>query len=314
MTVLRIGARTSQLAVTQAEAVGQQICAAGLYDAFELVGITTRGDTDRRQLSQIGGTGLFTNAVRQALLAGECDLVVHSAKDLPAADSPDFAMFFSAREAPCDVLYGKYPSIAELPAGARVGTGSPRRIGQLLRLRPDVEAVPIRGNVPTRIARAGADLDAVIVARAGLDRLGIAGGHDIPVAEMVPAPTQGILALETLPGTRAEAAAAQVESAEGRAVALAERSFMVGIEAGCSTPVGALATVAPGTDELHLFARWTSPDGTASAEDEATIRLELAAPAAAHADPRELGFRLAAKLLEALGPAAQSVGRETEGK
>lgn len=272
----------SDLARTQAAWAAEKIVAANEdLEGFELVGITTKGDVDYSPLTEIGGTGLFTSAVRGALISGECDLAVHSAKDLPAADPRETRLFFPKRADSRDALCAHVP-LADLPRGAKVGTGSPRRGAQLRHLRPDIEIVPIRGNVPTRLARIDKDLDAVILAQAGLDRLGIDAGEPLDVDVMLPAPAQGVLALETLPDTNAERWALAVNDPETARAARAERAFMVALKAGCTEPLAAHAT----DDPLHLTVRYAGDGYLLEFSEEGT-------------DPIELGRRLAAKLAEA---------------
>ncbi len=195
---IRIGTRASALALAQATMVGDRLAELSGED-FELVHITTEGDVRPDPLATLGGQGVFIAAVRQALLDGRCDLAVHSMKDLPCGDHPD--LVFGAvptRETPADVLCARDGlTLATLPAGARVGTGSPRRAAQLLRARPDVAVVDIRGNVPTRLRRVTEDLDAVVLARAGLARLGLLDSitEVLPPEAMVPAAGQGALAV-----------------------------------------------------------------------------------------------------------------------
>lgn len=271
----------SDLARTQAAWAAEKIVAANDdLEGYELVGITTKGDVDYSPLTEIGGTGLFTSAVRQALMSGECDLAVHSAKDLPAADPSETRLFFPKRADARDTLCSHVP-LGELPEGAKVGTGSPRRGAQLRHLRPDLEIVPIRGNVPTRLARIDDDLDAVVLAQAGLDRLGITAGEPLDIDVMLPAPAQGVLALETLPGD-AERWARAVNDPDTAQAAKAERAFMVALKAGCTEPLAAHATV----DPLRLTVRYAGEGYLLEFTGEGT-------------DPIELGRRLAAQLAEA---------------
>ncbi|WP_432510314.1 hydroxymethylbilane synthase [Kineococcus sp. SYSU DK001] len=250
--VLRLGTRRSALATTQSSWVADLLRANG-FDV-ELVEVTTRGDVDRAPLAQIGGTGVFVSALRDALLAGEVDLAVHSLKDLPTTAADGLALAaVPEREDPRDALVAAGGrTLAELPAGARVGTGSPRRQALLRALRPDVEVVAIRGNVDTRVGFVtSGELDAVVLAAAGLTRLGRAGDITELFAPdvYVPAPGQGALAVECRADDDAvlTALAALDAPAVRRAVA-AERQVLASLEAGCSAPVG--AHVAAGT--LHV--------------------------------------------------------------
>lgn len=262
MTTLRIGTRGSTLALTQTGMVADDLAAAtGI--STELVTITTDGDRSHEPLSRAGGTGLFTGALRDALLDGRCDVVVHSLKDLPTAPHDKLVVAaMPPREDPRDALCARDGlTLATLPAGARVGTGSPRRMAQLRARRPDLEVVDIRGNVDTRLGRvAGGDLDAVILAAAGLTRI---GRTDV-VTEFLDAdawptaPGQGALAVEVRRGE--EDLVRALDHAETRAAVEAEREVLALLEAGCSAPVGARAVVDAGL--LLLSASVYSLDGT----------------------------------------------------
>ncbi|WP_341997952.1 hydroxymethylbilane synthase [Microbacterium sp. LWH7-1.2] len=262
MTTLRIGTRGSTLALTQTGMVADD-----LADAYgvttELVTITTEGDRSNEPLSRAGGTGLFTGALRDALLAGECDVIVHSLKDLPTAPHDQLVVAaMPAREDPRDALIARDGlTLDELPAGARVGTGSPRRMAQLRARRPDLEIVDIRGNVDTRLGKVtSGELDAVILAAAGLTRI---GRTDVVTEFLDPdrwptAPGQGALAVEVRRGE--ESLVDRLDHAETRAAVEAEREVLALLEAGCSAPVGARAVVDAGL--LLLSASVYSLDGT----------------------------------------------------
>lgn len=317
MTTVRLGTRGSALAVTQSRWVGRALesaaRAADLDLAVELVEIRTQGDVDPTALAALGGVGVFATALREALLSGECDLAVHSYKDLPTAPTPGLRVAcVPPREDPCDVLCVKPDLLASrsgttgtgptvgaaaassaasmnttesaagtacahagaslaaaldvLPRGARVGTGSPRRWAQLLALRPDLTIVPIRGNVPTRLSRVvgdvvgtdgpmgrlapgrEADLDAVVLAYAGLRRLGLGAYASVVLNPevMLPAAAQGALAVEVREDATTRlpvltAALALIDDPLTRACATAERALMRQLGAGCAAPVGALA-------------------------------------------------------------------------
>jgi hydroxymethylbilane synthase len=223
----------------------------------EIVGVTTLGDVSREQLTRIGGTGVFVCALREALRRGEVDFAVHSLKDLPTGAAPGIILAaVPARDDPRDALVARDGAkLADLPPGARIGTGSPRRAAQLALLRSDLTCVPVRGNANTRLATVrDGELDAVVLAYAGLARI----GHTGLVSEifepdvMVPAPGQGALAVECR-ADDAELARllARVDHAATRAAVTAERALLAALEAGCSAPVGAHATLA-GTGLLHL--------------------------------------------------------------
>lgn len=267
--VIRVGTRGSALAMAQTRQISERIAKAANAE-IELVPITTQGDTSRVSLASIGGTGVFAAALREALLAGECDLVVHSLKDLPTAEHPGLRLGAVPKRVDArDVLCARDGlTLDELPEGARVGTGSPRRIAQLRGARPDLEAVDLRGNVDTRLGRVhgdDADLDAVILAAAGLGRLGrsdVATEH-FSLGDWPTAPGQGALAIEVRRerGDRdLERALETIDHRASRATALAERLVLAGLEAGCAAPVGATAFV---EDELlFLTASVYSADGT----------------------------------------------------
>ncbi|WP_203581169.1 hydroxymethylbilane synthase [Microbacterium hibisci] len=261
MTTLRIGTRGSTLALTQTGMVADD-----LADAYgvttELVTITTDGDRSNEPLSRAGGTGLFTGALRDALLAGQCDVIVHSLKDLPTAPHDQLVVAaIPAREDARDALIARDGlTLDQLPAGARVGTGSPRRMAQLRARRPELEVVDIRGNVDTRIGKVtSGELDAVILAAAGLTRI---GRTDV-VTEFLDAdrwptaPGQGALAVEVRRGE--EHLVDRLDHAETRVAVEAEREVLALLEAGCSAPVGARAVVDAGL--LLLSASVYSLDG-----------------------------------------------------
>ncbi|MRH28558.1 hydroxymethylbilane synthase [Microbacterium sp. SYP-A9085] len=268
---LRIGTRGSALAVAQTQLVADALAAALGGTDVEIVRVTTHGDTSRASLSSLGGTGVFATALRDALREGRCDVVVHSFKDLPTAASPGLIVgAVPPREDPRDVVVTRDGTpLADLPAGARIGTGSPRRIAQVRAARPDLDLVDIRGNVDSRLARLHADgderLDAVILSAAGLNRL---GRTDVPTEPMPletwpSAPAQGALAVEVrdnAAGTPLAAALARIADPRSAATAAAERGVLAGLQAGCSAPVGATATVQDGA--LHLTAAVYSLDGT----------------------------------------------------
>jgi hydroxymethylbilane synthase len=249
---IRLGARRSPLARAQVALVSAALAARGVPSTF--VGVTTRGDVDGRPLSEIGGTGVFVGAVRDALRSGSIDVAVHSLKDLPTAPADDLELVaIPEREDTRDVLIGC--RLADLRDGVRIGTGSPRRAMQLLdwgaQAGIDVQVVPIRGNVDTRIARVrSGEVDAVVLAAAGLRRLGHITDTSVTVSSlpmeildhqmMLPAPGQGALALEISRSLSIErrAAVAALDDPTARAESLAERGFLAALEAGCTAPVG----------------------------------------------------------------------------
>lgn len=258
---LRIGTRGSALALTQTGMVAADLTDATGVDT-ELVTISTEGDRSNEPLSRAGGMGLFTGALRDALLEDRCDLVVHSLKDLPTAPHDRLVVAaIPVREDPRDALCARDGlTLDALPPGARVGTGSPRRMAQLRRRRRDLDVVDIRGNVDTRLGRvASGDLDAVILAAAGLRRLGRADViTELLDADRWPtAPGQGALAVEVRRGD--EDLVSTLDHAETRAAVEAERGVLALLEAGCSAPVGARAVVDAGL--LMLSASVYSLDG-----------------------------------------------------
>lgn len=292
---LRIGTRGSTLARVQTDLVVGALQAA-TDAAVEVVPIVTEGDRSRAELAQIGGTGVFVSALREALLRGDIDIAVHSFKDLPtgAADGIVIAAV-PPREDPRDVLVARDAlTLGELPPGARVGTGSPRRAAQLRALGLGLDVVPLRGNVDTRLGKVAAgELDGVVLAYAGLRRLGrgAEATEVIDPIQVLPAPAQGALAVEC----RADDAAAcalvsALDDADTRAAVAAERALLAALEAGCSAPVGALAEIAVGDDGPEVFLRGsvTAVDGSAA------VRLSVTG---ATTDADGVGRRLAAELL-----------------
>ncbi|MDX3697526.1 hydroxymethylbilane synthase [Streptomyces europaeiscabiei] len=247
---LRLGTRRSKLAVAQSGQVADTVRRL-TGRPVELVEITTYGDVSREQLAQIGGTGVFVAALREALLRGEVDFAVHSLKDLPTAYPDDLVLAaVPVRADARDVLVARDGlTFEQLPEGARVGTGSPRRMSQLNAYARShgltIETVPIRGNVDTRIGyvRKG-ELDAVVLAAAGLSRIGrIDEVTDfLSVDTVLPAPGQGALAIEcAADNADLIAALAGLDDPYTRAAVTAERSLLAALEAGCSAPVGAFA-------------------------------------------------------------------------
>ena len=274
---VRIGTRRSLLARTQSETVATALRAA-LGRDVELVEVTTEGDVSSAPLASLGGTGVFVSALRDALLRGEVDLAVHSLKDLPTTlDERITLAAVPLREDPRDVVVARDGlTLGELPAGARIGTGSPRRAAQLRALGLGFDVVGIRGNVDTRIGKvASGEVDAVVLARAGLARL-----HRLDEVtevldplQMLPAPGQGALAVECRAGDPlGDGVRGAVDDSRTRAAVTAERAVLATLEAGCAAPVGALAEIAEGDDgdELWLRAVALSPDGAVAVRRSAT--------------------------------------------
>lgn len=295
MTALRLGTRRSALATTQSGWVADQLRAAG-HDV-QLVEITTEGDVSGGLLTAIGGTGVFAAAIRKALTEGRVDVAVHSLKDLPTAPEPGLVVAaVPAREDSRDVLVARDGlTLGELPIGSVVGTGSPRRTAQLAALGLGLEIRPIRGNVDTRLRLVSSgEVDAVILARAGLARLGRLDvvTEVLDPIQVLPAPGQGALAVEC----RADRpdvleAVSVLEDADTRASITAERALLAALEAGCTAPVGALAEVVDGEEglELSLRAFAGTEDGRIDLRRSLTGRYD---------EPEALGRRLAQILLE----------------
>jgi hydroxymethylbilane synthase len=247
---LRIGTRGSQMALAQAGLVARAITER-TGRATELVTVTTFGDVSRAELSQIGGTGVFVSGLRLRLLAGDVDIAVHSLKDLPTAEADGIVLAaVPARDDPRDALItADGAKLADLPAGARIGTGSPRRAAQLRLLRPDITPVAVRGNAGTRLGKVGSGrLDAVVLGYAGLARIGRldAVSEVFAPEEMLPAPGQGALAVECRRGSDGlHRLLAAVDDPPSHAAATAERSLLAALQGGCSAPVGAYAVWTP---------------------------------------------------------------------
>src|SRR6476620_7106168 len=319
---VRLGSRRSSLARAQADQVAAALSTSGIESSF--VGITTAGDVDQRHLTEIGGSGVFVSAVRDALRRGEIDVAVHSLKDLPTAPAEDLEIIaIPTREDTRDVLLGC--RLDDLTDGMRIGTGAPRREMQILdwaanrKLKLDV--VPIRGNVETRIERAREGMvDAVILAAAGLRRLGVLGEPatttgDLVVKQlpaqildhqvMLPAPGQGALALEIHRSLSIEFRhhLADLDNLVAHAESLVERAFLATLEAGCTAPVGAHAVV--------KAIRGTSLDLTLTAVIGRTLLSNLSEPTKAgpavrlevHGstkDPQQFGANHAGEVLAKL--------------
>ncbi|TDU76750.1 hydroxymethylbilane synthase [Streptomyces sp. KS 21] len=274
---LRLGTRRSKLAMSQSGHVADAVRAI-TGRPVELVEITTYGDVSRENLAQIGGTGVFVTALRDALVRGEVDFAVHSLKDLPTAQPEELVIAaMPLREDPRDALVARDGlTFEQLPDGARIGTGSPRRMAQLNHyartLGKRIETVAIRGNVDTRIGfvRDG-ELDAVVLAAAGLNRIGrSAEATDLlSVDNVLPAPGQGALAVECL-ASDAEliASLAELDDPHTRAAVTAERSLLAALEAGCSAPVGALADLPP----LSASLEWGDPQADGQVVNEMRLR------------------------------------------
>ena len=295
---IRLASRRSRLALAQSALVAEQLQAA-TGRPVRIVEVVSEGDRSREPLTQIGGAGVFVAAVREALLSGAADVAVHSMKDLPTAAAPGITLAAVPRRAdPRDVVCAAGATLAELPRGARVGTGSPRRVAQLTLARPDLDVVDIRGNLDTRLQRVGDDLDAVVVAAAGIARLGVAAAAQpapLTVETMLPAPGQGALAAEVSDNADASLRAGllQLDDPASRAAVTAERELLAALEAGCSAPVGALAlTHEPSYWEPEVYLR----GGIFARGSSVRMSVTGAADAAV-----EVGRELASRLLAAGG-------------
>jgi hydroxymethylbilane synthase len=316
---VKIGTRGSALALAQTRTVAAALEKAGAQ--VEIVTITTEGDTSKASLASLGGTGVFASALRDALLDGRVDAIVHSLKDLPTAPFPGLAIgAVPKREDPRDALCARDDlTLDTLPAGARVGTGSPRRQAQLRARRPDIEVVDIRGNVDTRLGRvAGAssdetsssttssqgDLDAVVLAAAGLTRLGRldAVTEFLGIDGWPTAPGQGAVAIEVRAGEEKKVSALNHKTT--RVIVEAEREVLAQLEAGCAAPIGAHALVDDGM--LFLSARVYSPDGTERLTSSHALYLDdVKNPAS------ELATRVARELLDAGAASIAPLGSES---
>lgn len=292
---LRLGTRRSALAVAQSTRVADAVRELGRE--VELVIVVTEGDSSSEPLTTIGGNGVFASALRKALHDNEIDLAVHSLKDLPTQLEPGLTLAaIPAREDPRDALVARDGlTLGGLPAGARVGTGAPRREAQLNALGLGLSVVPLRGNVDTRIGKVhSGELDGVVLARAGLARLDRLDDitETLDPNQCLPAPGQGALAVEcrAIDGDLVHLLA-DLDDADTRACVTAERSLLAALEAGCSAPVGALAEVVEGRngDELSLRSFVGSLDGSAE------LRRSLVGPVE---EPAQLGVRLARLLLD----------------
>jgi len=317
-TPIRLGTRASRLAVAQSQDVADRLAAVS-GRPVELVTVTSEGDTNRASLASLGGTGVFASALREALVAGEVDVLVHSLKDLPTAPYPGLTIAAVPKRADArDVLVARNAAtIDTLPEHAKVGTGSPRRAAQLRAKRPDIDVVDIRGNIDTRLGRVQDDLDAVVLAAAGLgriDRLGEAT-ELLDLGFWPSAPGQGALAIET----RADetdrnllAALRKIDHAPTRLTVAAEREVLAKLEAGCSAPIGATAIV--DAEMLLVSATVYRPDGTEYRTASHAAVLD-GSPQDRLDEALEVGGRVATELLEngagALADLADTVAEDT---
>jgi len=294
--LIRLGTRRSVLATTQSGLVADLI--RGLGHEVELVEITSDGDRTQAAGTPITGasnTGVFVNALRDALLAGEIDVAVHSLKDLPTFPADGIELVaIPPREDPRDVVVARDGlTLAELPAGARVGTGSPRRSAQLEALGLGLEITGVRGNVDSRIGKVrSGEYDAVVLARAGLARLARLDEvtEVLDPLQVLPAPGQGALAVEGRVGDPILGVLAALDDPHTRAAVTAERAVLATLEGGCAAPIGALAEVVEGDDGEELWVRAValSPDGALAVRRSVSGALE---------DAAGVGTRLASEML-----------------
>ncbi|PWV82575.1 hydroxymethylbilane synthase [Prauserella marina] len=307
---IRIGTRGSKLAMAQTGIIAKQLTDAG--QRVEIVPVSTPGDRSMAPIAEIG-VGVFTSALREALLDKQVDVAVHSCKDLPTA--PERGISLAAvpvREDPRDALIARDGlTLGELPSGAVVGTGSPRRMAQLRALGLGLEVRPIRGNIDTRIGKVtSGELDAVVLARAGLSRVGRLDviTETLDPIQMLPAPAQGALAVETrVDDVDTEHLLQSIVDDEATRVAVtAERAMLSALEAGCSAPVGALAEVVEDLDGEGAVIERISLRGVAATGVEGdSVRILRASAIAEKHEADQLGRLLAAELLD-LGAGAVS--------
>ncbi|MCA1189604.1 MULTISPECIES: hydroxymethylbilane synthase [unclassified Saccharopolyspora] len=297
---LRIGTRGSALAMAQTGMVAEQLEAAGY--PTQLVEVATPGDRSMAPIAEIG-VGVFTSALREALANGEVDVAVHSYKDLPTEQDPRLSLAaVPVREDPRDALVARDGlTLGELPPGSLVGTGSPRRASQLEALGLGLEVRGIRGNVDTRLRKVtDGELDAVVLARAGLARVGRLAviTESLDPLQMLPAPAQGALAVECrVDDVDTEHLLQSVlDDQASRAAVAAERAMLAALEAGCSAPIGALAEVVEDLDEDGRVAQRLSVRGVMATDENRLVRASATGETTA---AEQLGLALAAELLDA---------------
>lgn len=318
---LRLGTRASLLATTQSGHVADALRAATGREV-ELVPITTAGDVLTGPLAQLGGTGVFVAALREALLRGECDLVVHSMKDLPTADVEGLRIGAVPPRAPVrDVLCARDGrALDDLPEGAVIGSGSPRRVAQLLRRRPDLQVRGIRGNVDTRLRKVDeGEYDAVVLAEAGLTRIGRTARitDRFEVDDWPTSAGQGALAVEVQTGSAVAEAVAMITDPDAEVTSLWERAVLRRLEAGCAAPVGISAVRGSTRGGLHaqvaLIAEVYALDGARCVRIEHSVaHADLADAAGRDAAAAEVVTALmdaGAGALADLGPRAAGDGR-----
>ncbi|ONI82468.1 hydroxymethylbilane synthase [Saccharothrix sp. ALI-22-I] len=309
---LRIGTRGSALALAQTGHVADALREAGAD--VEIITISTPGDRSSAPIAEIG-IGVFTSALRDALANGEIDVAVHSYKDLPTARDPRLSLAaVPPREDPRDALVARDGlTLGELPTGSKVGTGSPRRAAQLNALGLGIEVVALRGNVDTRIRKvADGELDAVVLARAGIARLGRTAEitETLEPIQMLPAPAQGALAVECRVDDvdTEHLLQSTLDDSASRAAVAAERAMLAALEAGCSAPVGALADVVEDLSDDGAVVLRLSLRGVMATEDGDLLRASATGDLT---EAEELGRALAAELLDLSGHATASPARRS---
>lgn len=310
---LRVATRKSALAMAQTTMVAEAIIKANPGTSYELVSMTTEGDRRLdKSLASFGGKGVFIKELEVALLEGRADIAVHSLKDMPAEVLPEFKLAAVLhREDPRDAFVARGGvdgcRFMELPAGARIGTGSIRRVVQLKALRPDLEYVPIRGNIQTRLSKL-AELDGVVLAAAGLKRMGLADQvtEYFSTEQILPASGQGILAIETLNAKQSlDALLAHVNDAETYCIAVAEMAYLKALNAGCQFPVASFAefvdtaATADGVRELKIRGIYWDETSQQLLRAEVQHSVSLESPDSI-AQSRAAGVALAQKIREQL--------------
>jgi hydroxymethylbilane synthase len=295
-TLVRVGTRASELAVIQTGLVVSMLREAHPDIEFELVRISTAGDRDKRSALETVGVSIFVKELEAALEDGRADIAIHSLKDMPSELPEGFALAaLPERGDPRDVLVSRFEGgVADLPSGARIGTSSPRRVAQLRAARRDLEIIPIRGNVDTRMTKAlGGDVtgyDGAILAAAGLDRMGRMGevSEALDPDEFIPASGQGTLAVETMASnTVLTEIISDVDHAPTRAVSIAERAYLARLGAGCATAASAFATLDGDSMTIRGFAASLDGDRSMTQTNSGDI-----------ADASELGNALAEDMIK----------------
>ena len=316
---LLLGTRGSLLATTQSghvkDAIEAATAATSTAETIEFHIVRTPGDASQAAQTPVAqiGVGVFTETLRTALYHGECDIAVHSFKDLPTAPDQRFHMVVPQRADSREVLISRENvKLQDLPHGAKVGTSAPRRVSQLRALRPDLDILPLRGNVTTRMDRVGQDLDAVILARAGLERIGQLerAAESVDPQSLMPAPAQGALAVEVrADDERAWQAVRHIDHLPSHVASVAERAVLSTLEAGCSAPVAARSQWSSDGLQLTVTGGVFALDGSAHVLEEDTATVDLRA-AGMHGDgSHDLDVSARAELLDQARAIGIAVGR-----